>query len=37
MSFKYKEISYGLVLIDPESDAYVVSNVKDMIDLDEQN
>lgn len=37
VSFKYKEISYGLVLIDPDSDDYVVSNVKDMLGLDEQN
>lgn len=37
VSFKYKEISYGLVLIDPDSDDYVVSNVKDMVGLEEQN
>lgn len=36
VSFKYDGISYGLVIIDPDSDDSVISNVEDMTRLDGQ-
>lgn len=36
VSFKYDGISYGLVLIAPDSDESIISNVEDMVSLSNQ-
>lgn len=36
VSFKYDGISYGLVLIAPDSDEHIISNVEDMVSLSNQ-